>query len=94
MTQILDEVSEFLTELVSDLTGLHVQASAILTNPGDRDNVDAVAGAPAGIIDRAQALAARIADERESEDEESSASDAPKPAAKAKASTPRQSRKK
>lgn len=86
--QLLDEVRAFLADLTSDLTNLHVKAMQYQNSPYDDAAVRALAAIPAGLLDRAQALAAEIG-ERDDGGE-----DAPKAkpaAARAKAKPARRS---
>lgn len=65
MTALLDDVREFLDDLVSDLTDMHVKAAQYSLEPHDPARVEALAKLPAGLIDRAQALSAQLAQQAE-----------------------------
>lgn len=81
MATLHADLAEFFDELATDLTNLHVKAAAYQNAPTDQKAVDDLAALPAGLIDRAQALKARL---DESDDD---AKNEPKPKAKAKPSS-------
>jgi hypothetical protein len=79
----LQDVSDFLDDLVNDLTGLHVKTAAVTNAPDDQDARDALAALPGVLIERAQGLRARL-DQRQHPDADA---DGTRPAAKAAAKT-------
>lgn len=81
MATLHSDLSEFFDDLATDLTNLHVTAAAYQMAPTDQKAVDALAKIPAGLIDRAQALKARL---DESDDD---AKNEPKPKAKPSSSS-------
>lgn len=72
-----DSVRGFLDDVVTDLTGLHVKAMQYQNQPHDQAAVDALAQLPAGLIDRAQSLAAQL-DKQAEADEKAKAKSAAK----------------
>lgn len=80
----LADVKDFLRDVVSDLTGMHVKAAAFQNAPDDKDAVDALAQLPAGLIERAQELAGRIESEQNADSDDKPSAKKPA-AAKSKA---------
>jgi hypothetical protein len=78
MASLNQDLASFLDDLAGDLTRLHVTAAQYQNAPTDPDAVEALAKLPAGLLDRAQALRARLDEGDEPERE-------PKTAAKPKA---------
>lgn len=78
--QLIDEIRAFLADLGVDLTNLHVKAMQYMNAPTDQATVEALSKLPAGLLDRAQDLAARIDEHRGDAEPEA----APAPAPKAK----------
>lgn len=62
--KLLDEIRVFLGDLGTDLTNLHVKAMQYQNLPYDDDAVKALGALPAGLLDRAQALAAELDEQR------------------------------
>lgn len=57
---LLDEIEDFLQALAQDLTNLHVAASRAQVDPDDREALNGLVGVPGALIERAQAIAARV----------------------------------
>lgn len=55
-----EELDSFLDDCVTGLTNLHVLAAQYQNAPHDQDAVDALAGTPSALIERAQNLKARL----------------------------------
>jgi hypothetical protein len=82
MANLTEDIASFLDDLAGDLTRLHVTAAQYQNAPTDPDAVEALAKLPAGLLDRAQALRARLDDEGDEPEREPKAA---KPKAKAAA---------
>lgn len=57
---VLDDVKDFLHDLVSHLTDMHVKAAHVRNTPGDHEALDALTQVPAGLVERAQDLAGKV----------------------------------
>lgn len=76
---LMSDAQSFLEDVVHDLTNLHVNVAQALNAPYDQKAVEALGNLPAGLIDRAQDLSARL---EKANDDEPKAAAKSKPAAK------------